>query len=348
MGDVDLTGGLDPAWDGALLEPPRRVAGFGENHAFWVFDDSGRRALLHCHLQADPDSWRTRREAFGIALPNGRLLVDWATGEGTTVRGPRAKGWEFVCEEPYRRWSGRYRGTPRDASAAELERGVIGEGRRVPVEMDLDMRMGAPPWVQGTLSGDSEAKAEAMTFIGGDRYEQLCRVRGELRIGGERTPLSGTGLRTHRTGVRSTASIGGHCWASALFPSGRAFGLQRFPNPDWTTKWSEAFVSEGGALQPAQHVASPWLTRLDDTGNRFEIVLDTAGGPVRIEGEQVLHSHHMGRGVDHAPGTWTIVHAMARYRWHGEEAYGLLERSAPVERLNASRTGGRRAPTKGS
>ena len=311
MADSDLTGGLDPARDGALMDP-QQLEGFGENHAFWFFADDGQRALLNCHMQADAGAWDVRREAFGVALPRRRLLVDWATGKGTTPRGPASAGWEFACEEPYLRWSGRYRGSPRDASVAELASGVIEEGARTRLELDLDMRMAAPPWEQGKLSGDSPSRSEAMRFMGGERYEQLFRARARLVVDGKARELSGTGLRTHRVGVRSTASLLGHSWCTAVFRSGRAFGLHRFANPEWGTLWSEAFVRESGDLAPARVVASPWLRKLDDTGDPFEILLDTAKGRSAIRGEQVLLSYHMGRGVSRAPRAWTIVHAMAR------------------------------------
>lgn len=42
----------------------------------------------------------------------------------------------------------------------------------------------------------------------------------------------------------------------------------------------------------------------------------------------------MGLGVSPDPDAWVIVHAMARFTWDGEEACGLIERSAPSRSLS--------------
>ena len=125
---------------------------FGENHAFWVFDTAGQFALLNCHLNTVPGRWEQRREAFSFVLPAERLLVDWAEGNATTTEGPGAKNFAFRCIKPFVHWSGSYRGAARDTTAKELLAGVVGEGPRTDVEFDIDLRMVAPPWVQGSLS----------------------------------------------------------------------------------------------------------------------------------------------------------------------------------------------------
>jgi hypothetical protein len=94
------------------------------------------------------------------------------------------------------------------------------------------VRMAAPPWFTGSLSLEAATILESSIegrFMGGPRYEQLCRMTGTVRLGGEERSFEGSGLRIRRYGVRDTAGFWGHCWQTALFPSGRAFGYIAYP-----------------------------------------------------------------------------------------------------------------------
>ena len=85
-------------------------------------------------------------------------------------------------------------------------------------------RMAVPPWVQGALQADAAAALETSVegdLMGGDRYEQLFRAH-RLGAGGRRR------ARLHRQrpadpppGRPPARGFWGHCWQSALFPSGR-------------------------------------------------------------------------------------------------------------------------------
>ena len=69
--------------------------------------------------------------------------------------------------------------------------------------------------------------------MGGPRYEQLFRATGSVTVGDDAHEFTGSGLRIRRQGVRKLAGFWGHCWQSALFPSGRAFGYIAYPpRPD--------------------------------------------------------------------------------------------------------------------
>ena len=85
--------------------------------------------------------------------------------------------------------------------------------------------------MSGTLNHDAAelfSDGFAGAFIS-PRYEQLCTSRGTVELGGERWSFEGTALRVHRQGPRDVAGFWGHCWPSALFPSGGAFGALAFP-----------------------------------------------------------------------------------------------------------------------
>ena len=96
------------------------------------------------------------------------------------------------------------------------------------------------------------------------RYEQLCRASGTLRIGGKTRDFGGQALRIRRSGYRKFAGFWGHCWQSALFPSGKAFGFNAFPpRDDGKPSYAEGFVYDGnGTLIPARPVQIPWMSQL--------------------------------------------------------------------------------------
>ena len=336
---MDLSGGLASNLDAPILDPNADLVA-GENHAFWVFDNAGEFALLNCHVQAGgvpgqswPD-WETRRVGFGIAAPDDRLFVDWVIENGTTADALVVGGWTFRCVDPFVKWTATYRGRPRASTVAEHRAGVVDlSGERGEVEVDLELSMALPPWIQGDFAEDLPGRETGLMFIGIPRYEQLYRATGEIRLEGVAHPIEATGLRTHRYGQRTTALMAGHSWLSALFPSGRAFGSMRFPGPGGADLFREAWVTGPDGLVGAKLLESPWLTSLDCTGETWTVALDTPDGPAEISGETLAVSYSMGMGVNHAPGSFVLAHGMGRFTWDGEVACGLIERSAPIDEL---------------
>ena len=181
--------------------------------------------------------------------------------------------------------------------------------------------------------------------MGGPRYEQLFRATGEFHATGEkRHEFTGSGLRIRRTGVRKLAGFWGHCWQSAVFDSGRAFGYIAYPpRPDGQPTFNEGYIFTGdGALVPARLVQAPWLTRLGPLGERVPLVLETADGRIEIDGETVFSTHDIHHDDDmysmHALKEEmaqfpAVQQAGVRYTWDGEVAYGMLERSNPLDKI---------------
>jgi hypothetical protein len=251
----------------------------------------------------------------------------------------------------------------------------------------VEARMAVPPWVQGALQADAASALETSVegdLMGGDRYEQLFRATGSVRVAGEEHVFTGTGLRIRRQGVRRLEGFWGHCWQSALFPSGRAFGYIAYPpRPDGRPTFNEGYLYLGdsagdGELIAARVVEAPWLTRLQPLGEDVSVVLETADGTHRIEGETVLSTHDITDPSELAVRTggakeavrtggakeavrtggakeavrtggakeaeallakmanWTfpaLQQAGVRYRWDGEQTYGMLERSSPMDKI---------------
>jgi glycine/D-amino acid oxidase-like deaminating enzyme len=82
---------------------------------------------------------------------------------------------------------------------------------------------------------------------------------------------------------------------------------------------------------------------LQPLGEDVSVVLQTADGSVRIEGETVLSTHDI-TDPNEIPAdqlaklaNWTfpaLQQAGVRYRWDGEETFGMLERSMPMDKLS--------------
>ncbi len=252
----------------------------------------------------------------------------------------------FTCVKPFDVWTMTFDGKAVQTSSADLAAGRK-EGPLVDLRFDVEAKLAVPPWVQGALQADAASALNTSVegdLMGGDRYEQLFRATGSVRVAGEEHAFTGSGLRIRRQGVRRLEGFWGHCWQSALFGSGRAFGYIAYPpRPDGQPTFNEGYLFEGdGDLIPARVVEAPWLSRLQPLGEDVSVVLETAGGTERIEGETVLSTHDI-TDPSEVPeellakmANWTfpaLQQAGVRYRWNGEETYGMLERSSPMDKI---------------
>lgn len=336
---VDLTGGMDASSDHFLAAQPDDPQ-FRESASVWVFDDRGVIGLPRVGIEAVAESWDQRGFQVNVGFPDGRAVIVREMGAGRSpvdadrvCRRFAAGGLELHHVEPFEKLTMQFHGTALDTTAAALARSDV-DAPRVDLDIEVELTCAAPPWVPGTLNeeaADVFHHGFAGAFIS-PRYEQLCTTRGSVRAGGDTWSFTGTGLRIHRQGPRDTGGFWGHCWPSALFPSGRGFGGLAFPErPDGEPTYNEAYVFDGERMIPAVLVDAPWLRRLQPYGEDVSVTLRTTEGDVRIEAETVMSSCMAG-GTHHefAPA---LQQAGVRYRWDGEVTYGMLERSIPVAQL---------------
>jgi hypothetical protein len=334
----DLTSGMDASSDHFLVERPADPQ-FRESASMWISDDEGVIGIPRAGIEAVAESWDLRGLQVNVAFPDGRAVVVREAGAGSNpvdddgvCRRFRAGGLEFRCDDPFRQSTMTYEGTAVDTTAKALSEADL-DGPRVDLQVHVEVTMAAPPWVPGTLVAEA-AEVFHEGFAGlyiSPRYEQLCTTRGTVRVGNEEWSFTGTGLRIHRQGVRDTQGFWGHCWPSALFPSGRGFGVLAFPDRPNDPTFNEGYVFDGEQLVAASLVDAPWLRRRQPTGEDVSITLRTADGDIRIEGETLL-STYVAAG-SHAEFAPLLQQAGARYRWDGEETYGMIERSIPVDQL---------------
>lgn len=338
---ADLASGLDPGFEffaaGRPADPRVR-----DSATLWIMDEAGELAFPRVTFDAIGEDWEHPWVQLNFVDRAGRTLRLWSQEPGsaaldsrgrTAIRG--AGPLRFQCLEPFRRWTIEFEGRALQSTTAAQLAGES-EGEPADLAFRFEAEMAAPPWLMGGMTAEAarEMKAgDAGALMGGVRYEQLCRVRGWVRLDGAEHTIAGTGMRVRRQGIRNMGGAMGHCQHSALFPSGRAFGaIVMAPGPEGPEAFNEAFVFDRAGRQiPARVVRAPWMTRLVEKGDDASLVLDSAEGTIRIGGEVLssLFDHHWFEMAD----TSILHQGTARYSWDGEEAIGLIERCTLKDRI---------------
>ncbi|CAJ1502737.1 hypothetical protein [[Mycobacterium] burgundiense] len=349
---TDLTGGIDPARELTFETRPDDPE-MRDSVSFWVFDDRGELGLPRIGIEAVASNWEHHGIQVNAAFSDGRVFRLREDAPSVAVTGadglPRVLGagpLTFTCVREFDTWRVAFDGAAVATSSADLVAGRK-DGPLVPLQFDVEATLAVPPWVQGALQPDAASSLSTSItgdLMGGPRYEQLFRATGTLTVDGAAHPFAGSGLRIRRQGVRKLEGFWGHCWQSALFPSGRAFGYIAYPpRPDGQPTFNEGYVYAGtGALIPARVVDAPWLRRLQPLSEDVSVVLEIADGQIHIDGQTVLSTHDI---TDPATvpaeqlaklANWTfpaLQQAGVRYTWDGETTYGMLERSIPADQL---------------
>jgi len=349
---VDLTGGIDPSREYVFAERPQNPE-MRDSVSFWVVDDCGQIGLPRIGIEAVAANWDAHDIQVNVAFPDGRVYRLRTNGPSLPTEGPDgrptvlgADGLSFRCVEPFDRWTMSYDGPAQQTSSADLIEGK-NDGPSVDISFHVEATMTVPPWVQGALNPDSDTQLKTSIegdLMGGPRYEQLFTATGRFGADGEQRSFTGSGLRIRRQGVRKLAGFWGHCWQSAVFPSGRAFGYIAYPpRPDGQPTFNEGYIFTGDSgLIAARAVTAPWLTRLRTPREDVSLVLETADGVVEIAGQTVLCTYDVHHDDDmysvqalrkEMPSFPALQQAGVRYRWEGEETYGMLERSNPLDKI---------------
>lgn len=350
---IDLTGGIDPAREYMFARRPDDPE-MRDSVSFWTVDDRGEVGLPRIGVEAVAANWDNHETQINVAFPDGRVYRLRDARPSLPVRGPDGRpsvlgagGLAFRCVQPFATWTMTYDGKAVQTSSFDLVAGKSG-GPLVDIAFHVEAKMAVPPWIQGSLqreAGDRIKTSVEGDLMGGPRYEQLFRATGSVTVADETRDFTGSGLRIRRQGVRRLAEFWGHAWQSALFPSGKAFGYIAYPpRPDGKPTFNEGYLFTGdGELIPARAVGAPWLTRLRALGEDVSVTLETAEGTVHIEGETVYSTHDVRHDDDtysvramkkENPNFPALQQAGVRYRWDGEETYGMLERSNPLDKIS--------------
>jgi hypothetical protein len=336
MDETEWRGGLAPHYDYMLTERPEDPA-MRESASIWLFEENGEFAFPRQGIEAIGASWDHHRYDCNFAFADGRVLYD-GVGDAASHSpiGPDGRatilgsgGFRMECIEPYHRWRVTYRGNPILTTSADNAAGRTGPGKRIPVSYEVDITMVTPCWVQDytpeRLVGLSEREMDDARSMGlGYRMAHQFRGEGELTVDGEKRSFSCVGNRVHRQSVRPLEGFRGHCWQTAVFPDGRAFGVITYPpGPDGST-YNEGYVYIDGRMHPAVAKRVPWLDELIPEGEDMSLELEYDGKTASISGVGCLNSYKS--GIAEMPG-FSLNQGGAKYNWDGQTAYGMVERS---------------------
>jgi hypothetical protein len=331
-----LTGGLDPEKDRVLAAQPADPE-MRESVSVWLFEESGTFGFPRMGIEAEAGSWHDRRLQAAFTFPDGRALngaargappsaID-ADGRPTIIgAGPLT----FRCIEPFRRWTMAYEGHALDGRVQEQIDGGYGKRGSKPIKLHVDMTMVTPAWVQETridpnMSATEKANAGAMGI--GYRFEHHLRAVGTYEIDGKTYEFKGVGTRIHRQSIRRLEGFFGHCWLSAVFPDGSAFGSLAYPPREGSNgeySYNDAVIYKNGRLIPARIIQAPFLRRIVPAGDEMVLELESDLGRTVIEGTTALNTFRIGNPDI---GGLNLQQGGALFRWGGQQAYGMCERS---------------------
>jgi hypothetical protein len=335
-----LSGGLPLEADFMLPAPPAPPFDWvREGTSFWLFEEDGAFAMPRIGVEAEPHSWEERRYAANFCFADGRVLHDIGKGPMPPVSDPAGRPailgggpLTFRCIEPFKRWAVGFDGLVCDTHVSQQVANTVDRSRRIPLRYQLELTMVVPPNVQDISPQQffkwGKGKQRDAVSVGlGWRFEQLLRGEGELEVDGVRRSFRAVGSRVKRRSVRTDGLfLRGHCWQAAVFPDGRAFGYEaRPPHDDGQEPWNEGFIYQNGQMYPARARNPPWLRQTLERGDDVSVELQSSLGVTRIDGVTELSTFRIANR-----DIWglNLQQSGARYRWDGQSAYGMIERSS--------------------
>lgn len=338
MSDADWRGGLRPEEDYFLAEPPD-FSWIREGASFWIYDDEGRFGIPRIGIEAEPHSWENRRYQANFTLPGGRVLIDDGAARMHEVMDEAGKPAvlgagpiTMRCVEPWKRWRVEFDGEVFDTDIDSQIAGTARDAPRVPLRYAIDLEMKAPAYLQDCSPEAFQARGtgerrDSLSVGLGWRIEQLFTGEGWYELGGQRESFTCSGMRVKRRSVRTDGLfLRGHCWQTAIFPDGRAFGYLAYPtHADGSEGWNYGFVYQDGVMHPAKAVTIPWLKQAGSEPQDVSLELRSDFGVTRIGGETLLSTMRVARSDLFG---LSLQQTGVRYTWDGETAYGMLERSS--------------------
>jgi hypothetical protein len=333
-----LSGGLALDRDLVLPGKPDHPE-MRESVSIWIFEEHGAFAFPRMGIEAEAASWDNRRLQANFSFANGRVLNGAGRGPAPSAIGPDGRptvigagALTFRCIEPFRRWSVTFDGPVVDGNVSEQIEGRLKTRQpTTKAKLAAEMTMMTPAWVQevcgdtASMSATAAANAQAMGL--GYRFEHHFRAQGTWEVDGIKRDFKGVGTRIHRQSIRRLEGFAGHCWLSALFPDGRAFGCLAYPSVPGASEYSynDAAIYKDGRLIPARIVKAPFLRRIVFEGDDVSVELESELGRTRIEGVTALSTFRVGNPDI---GGLNLQQGGARFTWDGQSAYGMVERSS--------------------
>lgn len=332
----DFTGGLAPEKDLVFPSQPTDPE-MRESTSVWLYEENGAFGFPRMGIEAEASSWDNRRLQAAFTFPDGRALNGAALGAAPSAIDEHGKPTiigagplRFRCIEPFRRWTMTFDGTALDGTVDEQIKGTYGKRGSKAIKLHVDMTMVTPAWVQEYKIDDSMSQVErdnAAAMGLGYRFEHHLRAVGTYEIDGRSYQFKGVGTRIHRQSVRRLDGFYGHCWLSAVFPDGSAFGSLAYPPREGSNgelSYNDAVIYKDGRLHKAHIVKAPFLRRIIPSGNELVLELESELGRTVIEGTTALNTFRIGNPD---VGGLNLHQGGALFRWGDQKAYGMVERS---------------------
>lgn len=319
-----------------LAEPLRNEPNWSENFCLSSFDrESGAGFWLHMgRWRKDLDLWR---ETLVIMRPGGEVLAHRGFGNALSAAdGPGGSNIAIRVLEPGRKLTYRFAGGVRRVEAGSLRSGLVPDGPREIVVLDVEFTATAPMW-------DLHKVGDLQDFLGKGHVEQLGEVLGTLKVGDETTPYRGMGNRDHSMGARETSSVGSHQWIQGQFENGVGFQLydavlRGGADPVFTT----AAVTDGGEIFDGK-LTYPY--RIDDPADAardFSFSIEYERGTLEIATNGIVNTSYLsftapneiyiGVYPSSPDRPLTLLEQSANYLLNGEVAgWGHIERTVPGE-----------------
>ncbi|MGE4426021.1 MAG: hypothetical protein AB7G37_06195 [Solirubrobacteraceae bacterium] len=325
-----------PAWLTDDDELPHDIGGappgWTENYLgnFW---DPAAGVGVYVHLTRRSDPFPLWDEQVLVALPGDRYLTAKGFAAGRDGEGPAVVGIDFRCDEPYVRWTKRFRGAARLLDGDTYRSAPVGDGPHVFVEWELEYVALSPAFDLGSEPVDLAWASR--------HYEQHHAVRGWLTVGGgERYELSGTGLRDHSWGVRDYATVGTTTWLQGQFvESGRHLMLMQVAGYPGRPAFVRGFTGDRTSVVPIAPGEMPFARTFEEATADCRIELDRDGECSVLDARILAYVHGgftgpaeivVGR-CSPADASHHYVEAFTRFEWDGEVGYGMTARTVDLQ-----------------
>ena len=323
-----LSSGLNPDSERTVRACPDTPA-WTENLLFTPYDPVNDIGMW-LHLGTVADLWEMWEDRVLIALPEDQgVLSMWAYHRTVPERQPAGANLEFHCEVPFRKWRITFDGYCLRSSYDQMRTGLLADGPKSHVHMDLEVECVTPVWDAATAGEGLAQQSWAR-----EHYEQLTRVTGQVVVDGVNIDFNGVGWRDHSRGPRGADTLkdwGGHVITGGVLPSGRAFGMCRYWARDGRTTLEGAYMVEDGALRHVDIVSGPPPAVLARDGETYSFALDggnTISGAV-CSSLWISMADGLPYGVADPVRAYTV--SWAEVHWDGEIGYAYIERSAMTD-----------------
>jgi hypothetical protein len=323
-----------------VVTSPPDVASWTENLLFALYD--GRNDIgMWLHLGTSPQDWTLWEDRVMLTLPHeGGVLTMWAYHHTEPAQRPAGANLAFKMVEPFKKWKATFDGfalfTPHEA----LRTGIVTDGPKQRVKLDLDIELVTPPWDAHTAANQDSGKGsmESQEWAS-EHYEQLCRATGTVTLESGTIQFDGTGWRDHSRGARGAgvgATWGGHIIMGAWFPGQQAgIGLCRYWTPTGDVTLEGGWAVDDGALRHAPVAEIPALEHLHTSGEKVRFAVGSGDSLASFEGVTTTSIWcGMSSGMPYGAGAArpALVYAInwGACEYRGEPGYFYVERSGVV------------------